>query len=77
MRNRRSTLSVMDTTTIVYLRVSNIEQRFEKNKDKIFDFIGLLNLREIGVVEDVSSEKIPWKEREIGELIDSFCAEYD
>ena len=76
MRNRRSTLSVADTTTIVYLRVSNIEQRFEKNKDKIFELISLLNLREFGVVEDVSSEKNPWKEREIGELLD-FLVEGD
>lgn len=73
MRNRRSTLSVTETTTIVYLRVDTVKQGFEKNKNKIFDFIGLLNLREIAVVEDVSLREIPWKEREIGELLDSLC----
>ena len=60
--------------TIAYLRVSTNDQDLEKNKASILKLANEKGLGKVHWVEETVSGKVPWKERKIASIIDSFGA---
>jgi DNA invertase Pin-like site-specific DNA recombinase len=56
---------------IAYLRVSTIEQDVEKNKSEILHLANDKGLGKVEFVEEKISGRIHWKQRKIGEILDS------
>lgn len=57
--------------TTAYLRVSLIDQDLEKNKMEILKLANSLELGTVKFVEEKISGTIPWRKREIGEIIET------
>ena len=56
---------------IAYLRVSTIEQDIEKNKSEILHLANDKGLGKVEFVEEKVSGRIHWKQRKIGEILES------
>ena len=56
---------------IAYLRVSTIEQDIEKNKSEILHLANDKTLGHVEFVEEKISGKVHWKQRKIGNIIES------
>lgn len=56
--------------TFAYLRVSSVDEDTEKNKADILKFADDRNLGKINFVEEEVYGRIPWKERQIKNIID-------
>ena len=59
------------TKTISYLRVSSPGQDLEKDKASILKFCNEKDFGKVQFVEEIVSGKVSWKDRKLGELIDS------
>lgn len=57
--------------TVSYLRVSTADQNTEKNKADVLKFTNEHHYGHVEFVEEIISGKKPWKERKLGELVDS------
>ncbi len=58
------------TKTIGYLRVSTVDQDVEKNKADILILANTKALGQVHFVEEKVSGKIPWRKREIAEILE-------
>src|SRR5215510_878567 len=56
---------------IAYLRVSTMEQDIEKNKSGILHLANEKSLGKVEFVEEKVSGRVHWKQRKIGEIIES------
>jgi len=56
--------------TIAYLRISTIEQDFEKNKADILHLANEKNLGKVNFVEEIISGKVSWRKRKIASILD-------
>lgn len=61
----------MNKQTIVYLRVSTVDQDLDKNKSDVLFFANENNLGKVHFVEEKISGAIHWKKRELGSIIES------
>lgn len=61
-------------TTYAYLRVSGIEQNTEKNKLDILKFTNTKKLGNVEFIEEQISGKTNFKERKLGELLDTMLS---
>lgn len=57
--------------TTAYLRVSTIDQDFEKNKGEILKLAHSLELGQVHFVEEKVSGKISWRKRKIADIVDT------
>lgn len=58
-------------TNFAYLRVSTNQQDNQNQKLSILDYCNSHNIAPIRIIEDTVSGKIPWKDRKIGEILQS------
>ena len=56
--------------TVAYLRVSTLDQNIEKNKADILLFANRLDLGKVRFVEETSSGRTPWRERQIAVVLE-------
>ena len=56
--------------TIAYLRISTIEQDFEKKKADILHLANEKNLGKVNFVEEIISGKVSWRKRKIASILD-------
>ena len=61
--------------TTAYLRVSSIDQNFDKNRADILRLANEKGLGQVQFVEDQASGKISWRNRKIANIIDSLGAD--
>jgi len=62
---------VMKCRNVAYLRVSTIEQDIEKNKSEILHLANEKSLGKVEFVEEKISGRIHWRQRKIGEIVES------
>ena len=62
---------VMTCRNVAYLRVSTIEQDIEKNKAEILHLANDKSLGKVEFVEEKVSGRIHWRQRKIGEVVES------
>ena len=62
---------VMTCRNVAYLRVSTIEQDIEKNKSEILHLANDKSLGKVEFVEEKVSGRIHWRQRKIGEVVES------
>ncbi len=60
--------------TIGYLRVSTGEQELEKNKADILSLANHHDLGRVEFIEERASGKVPWRQRKIGEVLETLRA---
>jgi len=56
---------------VAYLRVSTVEQDIEKNKSEILHLANEKDLGKVEFVEEKISGRIHWRQRKIGEVVES------
>ncbi len=56
-------------TNFCYLRVSTSTQDVQNQKIGLFDYCTSKKISPLTVIEDTASTKIPWREREIGKIL--------
>ena len=61
----------MKCRNVAYLRVSTIEQDIEKNKSEILHLANEKSLGKVEFVEEKISGRIHWRQRKIGEIVES------
>lgn len=61
----------MTCRNVAYLRVSTIEQDIEKNKAEILHLANDRSLGKVEFVEEKVSGRIHWRQRKIGEIVES------
>jgi DNA invertase Pin-like site-specific DNA recombinase len=58
-------------TNFAYLRVSTNQQDNQNQKLSVLDYCNSHNIASVKIIEDTVSGKIPWKNRKIGEILQS------
>lgn len=59
---------------VAYLRVSTIDQDLEKNKSQLLHLANDKNLGKVEFVEEKASGKIHWRERKIGDIVETLTS---
>lgn len=63
-----------ETKTIGYLRVSTADQDLDKFRADVLEFVNQRDFGRVGFVQEKVSGKKPWRERELGQVVENLAA---